>query len=89
MTITITLPPDTEKRLKLHAGETGKDVSEVVCEAVEARLATSGKTLREILAPVHDQTRQCGISDPEIDALLKCELTGVRADRKGKPENGK
>jgi hypothetical protein len=37
MTVTISLPPDTEAKLRKYALDTGKDISSVVVEAVEQR----------------------------------------------------
>src|SRR5262245_45167773 len=77
MTITITLPPAAEAQLRRQAQATGKDLSALVVEAVEARLAASGRTFRQILAPVHDQVRQSSLSQDQIDKLLADELTSA------------
>jgi predicted DNA-binding protein len=89
MTITITLPPPTEERLRAQATATGKDVSTLVLEAVEARLATSQETFREILAPIHEEVRRSGMTDSQIDAILADELATARVERKSRPGNGK
>ena len=49
MTITITLPPATEQRLRAEAEATGKDVGTLVVEAVEARLSLAKLSLRDAL----------------------------------------
>ena len=81
MTLTITLPPATEARLRVEAVATGKDLSTLVVEAVEARLAVRDATFRQILAPVHDEVRQSGISEANLDTLLAEELTAARTER--------
>jgi plasmid stability protein len=40
MTLHLSFPPETEARLRERAAATGKDVEEVVREAVEEKLAT-------------------------------------------------
>jgi predicted transcriptional regulator len=42
MTLTIILPPDTGARLQDQAAATGKDVSTLVREAIEEKLAADG-----------------------------------------------
>jgi Ribbon-helix-helix protein, copG family len=41
MTVTISLPPDAEARLREQAAAAGKDISTLVREAVEEKLATT------------------------------------------------
>lgn len=85
MSITITLPPATEERLRAEAEATGKDVDTFVAEAVETRLSLSTMSLRDILAPVHEDFRRSGLSDGELDALLGESLDESRAGRKSGP----
>jgi hypothetical protein len=82
MTITITLPPATEDRLRAQAQATGKDINTLVIEAVEARLSLASLSFRNILAPVHEDFRKSGMTDTELDALLGEALTETRAARK-------
>ncbi len=58
MTITITLSPATEERLRAQAEATGKDMGTLVVESVQARLSLAQLKLRDILAPVHEDFRQ-------------------------------
>jgi hypothetical protein len=41
MTVTISLPPETEQKLRAQAAATGKDVPTIVREAVEEKLAAA------------------------------------------------
>jgi len=89
MTITITLPPETERRLQAEAEATGKNISTLVVEAVEARLSLSDLTLHELLAPVHADRHASPLTDVELEALLQDTLDEVRAERQtgpGRPE---
>ena len=52
MTITITLPPATQARLRALAEATGESMDWLVIEVVEARLRLAELSLRNILAPV-------------------------------------
>jgi hypothetical protein len=85
MTISITLPPDTEKRLRAEADAAGKDIGTFVVEAVEARLSLGKLNLRDVLSPVHEGLRKSGMTDAELDALLDETLKEARAERKSRP----
>jgi len=45
MTVTISLPSETEARLREQAAASGKDLSALFCEAIEEKLAASGNTV--------------------------------------------
>ena len=81
MTITINLPQATLDKLEAQAQASGKDVETFVKEAVEAKLARSGRTLREILEPIHKKVAESGVSEQELDDLFEQELAAVRAQR--------
>lgn len=81
MAITITLPAATEERLRAQAAATGKDISMLITEAVEARLALAQLSLQHILAPVHGAFKRSHMSEGELDALLNTSLQEVRSDR--------
>lgn len=87
MTIEITLPPATEERLRAEAAATGKNISTLVAEAVEARLSLAQLKLREILAPVHGDYQRNGMSDEELKTLLKGSLEAMRAERRTAPSS--
>jgi hypothetical protein len=81
MTLTIDLPAETEQKLRARAAATGKDVATLVREAVEEKLRAPLPTFAEILAPVHEDFRQSGMTDAELDALLEGTLAEVRTER--------
>ncbi len=85
MTIKITLPPATEERLRAHAAATGKKISTLVAEAVEARLSLAQLQLRDILAPVHGDFHQSGLTDEDLETLLKGSVEKVRSERRSAP----
>src|SRR5262249_5845562 len=82
MTITISLPPETEKRLLERAAQTGKDVHTLIQEAVEEKLRASLPTFAEVLAPIHEDFRKSGMTEAELDALLEKTLAEVRHARR-------
>jgi predicted transcriptional regulator len=82
MTITITLPPATEERLRAEAEASGKDISTLVVEAIEARLSLARLHLRDILAPVHDDFHKSGMTEKDLDQLLETALSEVRSKKR-------
>ena len=86
MTITITFPPETEERLRAQADATGKNISTLVVEAVEARFSVSQLSLREILAPAHDDFRQSGLTESSLDSLLEESRDDARTARRSAPD---
>ncbi len=82
MTITIDFPPETEKKLLARAAATGKDVSTLVCEAVEEKFQTDLPTFAEILAPIHEDFRKSDMTEAELDALLERTVAEARKHRR-------
>jgi hypothetical protein len=70
MTITIMLPPDTERKLVERAKRSGQDIETVARQLIE-RGVTADATLDEILAPFRRQVAESGISDKELTALFE------------------
>jgi hypothetical protein len=71
MIISINLPAATECRLRALTNAAGKDLNTLVIEAVEWRLALADMSLRDILAPVHEDFRKSGMTTDELDAILR------------------
>jgi len=82
MTITITLPPATEARLRAQAQATGKNIDAIVVEALEARLSLASTSLSNVLAPVHEDFQKSGMTEVELDMLLQNSLREARTVRK-------
>jgi len=87
MTITIDLPPATEEQLRAQAKATGKNISTLVLEAVQARLALAQLQFKDILAPVHGDFARSGMTDHDLDALLEDSLEKVRSERRSAPSS--
>jgi hypothetical protein len=82
MTLTLDLPKETEQKLLARAAATGKDVATLVTEAVEEKLRAAVPTFAEILAPVHENFRQSGMTEAELDMLLEQTLAEARKERR-------
>jgi hypothetical protein len=82
MTLTINLPTATIEKLRAEAAASGKDVDTLVREAVEVKLAVSGRSFRDIMAPVHQDFRKSGMSEDELDTLVDEAMADARAARK-------
>jgi plasmid stability protein len=82
MTLTINLPPATIEKLEAQAAAKGQDVETFVREALEVKLAISGRSFREIMSPVHEEFRKSGMSEQELNSLVDEAVAEARAERK-------
>ena len=79
MTLTLTLSPETERKLAACAARVGKTAAELAQQLIEEALGSSGVpetaqvglTLDEILAPVRQEFERSGMTDDDLAAL--CE----------------
>jgi hypothetical protein len=81
MTVTITLPPETEEKLRRRAAERGQTL-EAYLQQLAERHACSGndspthepnseRTFDQILAPVRDGFANSGLTDDELTDLFE------------------
>ena len=80
VSITVSLSREAEEAVRRRAAVAGKAVDQYVSDLVQE--AVTRPTLSEILAPVHEEVRNSGMSDQELDGLLKSELDAYRAERR-------
>jgi hypothetical protein len=83
MTLSISLTPEAEAKLKQRAAAEGKDPTAYATELVEN--AVTRPTLDEILAPFRKQVAESGISDEQLDGFyddLRNEAWKERQGRK-------
>jgi hypothetical protein len=86
MTITLLLPPDTERKLHERAAQMGQTVEGYLQRLVEREvLGPNGtesaaetsaprareKTLAKILAPIHEDFRKSGLTEAELEDLIE------------------
>jgi hypothetical protein len=69
MTLSISLSPQAEAKLKEQAAAKGKDPTAYASELVED--AVTKPTLDEILAPFRKQVADAGMSDSELDEFYQ------------------
>jgi hypothetical protein len=80
MTITISLTPEEERQLAERAARDGQDLTTFVHRLIERELGASlplsgtppsGQTFAEILAPIHEDFLQSGMTEEELDVLVE------------------
>jgi len=80
MTLSLSVGPEVEARLRERANAVGEPVdvyaSKVFAEAI------SDPTIDEILAPVRAEFAKTGMSEQEIMDLGRRELDGLRVEKK-------
>lgn len=82
MTITLELPPETERKLRYRASATGKDVATLVREAVEEKLRSELPSFDEIFAPIREAVQESGMTEAELDAFFERAIAEVREERR-------
>ena len=84
MTVSIKLTPEAEAKLREYAALQGRDVADLVREAVEEKLAVPA-SFRELLTPIHEQTRQSdGADQEELDRLVEELRDEAHKQKKGR-----
>ena len=76
MTITITLSPEEEARLRQRATESGEDVNRFLHTLIQRELQEegalhAGMTFEQILAPVHEYSRRMGYTEEDLDEVFE------------------
>jgi hypothetical protein len=90
MTLTLTLPPETEKKLRESAARAGQSAEGLVLNLIEEALRVKGaspstvpeKSFDEILAPVREGWEDSGLSDEQVDQVFDDALKKVRAEKR-------
>jgi hypothetical protein len=79
--IELYLPQRVIRHLDALAEKTGRDRNGVIVELLEA---TRPLTLAEVVRPLHENFRQSGLKEEEVDALIEEEVKAVRAERRAR-----
>jgi hypothetical protein len=82
MTLSLTLPPDVEAKLRQRAAELQQSPDEYASRVLAN--AITAPTIDEVLAPVRKQVAESGMSDEELDSFFRGILQEVRAEKKAK-----
>jgi hypothetical protein len=83
-TLTLTLPPETGRRLRAHAAANGVDAASFALQAIQEKLRTPPlPTFDERLAPLRREFYETGMTDDDLYKLLDEARDEVR--REGPP----
>ena len=69
MTVSISLSPEAEARLRERAAASGQPLDVYASRVLEA--AVTAPTIEELLAPARRQIDESGMSDAQLDAFLE------------------
>src|SRR5438876_6031812 len=79
MTLTISITPEVDAKLRERAQSQGRDVAEVAADLI--RQGVTAPTLDEILAPVRRAFAKSGMSDNELAEFLEGEKHAMRSEK--------
>jgi hypothetical protein len=91
MSITISLPPEAEEKLRRRAVEAGVAPDALARQLLEQALnggepvtppGRPGATLDEVLAPVREEFERSGMSEEELTQLLTTVRDEVRREKR-------
>jgi hypothetical protein len=82
MTLSVSLSPKAEAKLKKRAAAEGKDPTAYASDLLER--AVTAPTIDEILAPVRKDFAKTSMSEKEIMELGRKELRALRNEKKAK-----
>jgi predicted DNA-binding protein len=80
MSVTISLPPEEEKKLADRAAATGQDVAKYVRQLIKKDIDLP--SFAELFSSVHQAVRESGIGSADLDSLLETAITDSRANRR-------
>ena len=83
MTLQIDLSPELEAKLRERAAAAGKDAATFALEAVREKLSEP-QTFAEILAPVHEEFRERGLTEEAMTPIFEKLREEVWEARHGK-----
>ncbi len=82
MRYTITISPDTDTKLQERARAHGTPAEAYLQELVQHAL--DRPSLRETLAPIHQEFLRSGMSEGELDVLLSDAMEESRRERRAR-----
>lgn len=80
-TLTLSLPQELEQELRQRAAATGKDVNALALEAIEDKLRAASMTFAQIMEPVRREFEESGMTEEELDRLIKEAREEARQQR--------
>jgi len=82
MEITISIPPRIEGILAEKAAAKGQGIKEFIETIIEHQAVKP--SLEEILAPMREDFARSGMTEDELDALVKAERRAMREEKQAK-----
>ncbi len=82
MTVTLSLPPEMEKKLQERAAACGNDVAGFVHRLIERELTS--QAVNDALAPFRKQVEESGITDEELTKFFEEVRDEVWREKHGK-----
>lgn len=82
MTISISLTPEAETKLRRRAARLGQDLSIVASDLLEE--AVRRPSVDELLAPARKQVAESGMDDRVLDDFFRDVLKEVRDEKKAR-----
>lgn len=82
MTISISLTPEAETKLRQRAASLGQDLSIVASDLLEE--AVRRPSVDELLAPARKQVAESGLADRALDDFFRGVLKEVRDEKKAR-----
>jgi hypothetical protein len=83
MTLSISLTPQSEARLRQKAEAHGQSLDVYAARVLEQ--AASARTVDEVLAPFRKQVAESGMSDQELDTFFEDVREKAYQDRQRRP----
>lgn len=81
MSITIDISKEAESKLRKRADEMGKDFPEFIEYLVEVEARLPERSFDEIVAPVHKEFEESGMTQEELDEFTDELIREVRAEK--------
>ena len=82
MTVTLSLPPEMEKKLQERAAASGDDVAGFVHRLIEKELTF--QAVNDALAPFRKQVEESGVTDEELTKFFEEVRDEVWREKHGK-----
>ncbi len=80
--VALNLPTHLLTQIEALAAASGKDRVEVIVEMLKRELPLP--SLADAVGPVHENFRQSGMTEEEVDTLIEEEVKAVRAERRAR-----
>ena len=80
--VELNLPTHLLTQIDALAAANGKDRSAVIVELLKKELPLP--SLADVVGPLHENFRQSGMTEEEVDTLIEEEVKAVRAERRAR-----